>query len=251
MKTVRHAVAFVATMGMFSSALADHHLKPVDLTGVWNVKAITDDNVREITWTFKKANGKLKGESFDHENDTDQDIDRIDVKEKKVTLGIDIEVDGNTGVIMIEAEEKSTGKLTGDWKVVGSDGTEYMSGKLSATKRVAFAGKWETVATMGNGNEVKAVMELQGKGSSLEGKFDGDAGELELDKVSVKDNALRVQFEFEMNGNTINCVIEAEPHGNDKLVGKWLANRERRGMDGHQEASGIGRSLGRCRRDPR
>ena len=222
MKTVGYVFAIAVAFGFSSIALADHHDKAADLTGVWNVMASTDEDVRELSWTFKKEGDKYTGISKDHENGDERNLDRITVKEKKVVLEIDLEVDGNKGIIKVEAEEKSAGKLVGKWSIVGEDGTEYINGDVTAKKVVEFAGDWDLVAELPEGGEVEAVLKLKGKNDSLSGVLDGDAGETKIDEISAKDNELRMEFDLDVDGDTIRVVVEANSKGTNKLAGVWV-----------------------------
>ncbi len=222
MKYVTSFLTVLAILGLTATVQGDHHLKPVHLDGVWKVEASTDGGARELTWTIKQKGNKHSGVSYDHQSDEERDFDRIMVKEKKVTMEMDIEQDGMTGIIRIQGEEKAAGKLAGKWSIVGDDGTEFMSGKFEAMKDVQFAGEWEAVSMLPNGDELESMVVLTGKNKRLKGHIEGDNGKIELDKVRAKDGTFRVEFDFEMNGDTIDCVIEAESEGQNKLVGKWI-----------------------------
>ena len=226
------AIACVATA--CPGVYADHHNESVNLVGVWKATASSDEGEREITWTFKKENDKLKGVSLDGQSGEESNLDRIVVKGKKVTLEIDIEQDGNKGMIQVDAEEKSPGKLVGKWSIVSDEGTEYMSGEVTAMKEVAFAGEWAAVSILPDGSEYESVMSLKGENAKLAGKLDGQAGEIDIDKISMTDKGLQIEFEIEMEGNSFDVKIKAQPDGNDKLKGKWIAN----GDDGGEAAEG-------------
>ncbi len=234
MKTIGYVLATAIAFGLSSVATADHHLKLVDLTGVWNVMASTEEDVRELSWTFKKDGDKYSGISQDHENGDERKLDRITVKEKKVILEIDLEVDGNKGMIKVEAEEKGSGKLVGKWSIVGEDGNEFMSGDITAKKQVAFAGEWDLVAELPDGAEIESLLTLKGKNDALKGTFDGDLGETKIEDISAKDNELRMEFDLEIDGDTVHCVIEAEAKGNNELEGEWVAKDD----DGDEIANG-------------
>lgn len=222
MKYVTSFLTVLAILGLTATVQGDHHLKPVRLGGVWKVEASTDGGERELTWTIKKEGTKHSGVSYDHESDEERDFDRITVKEKKVTMEMDIEQDGMTGIIRIQGEETAVGKLAGKWSIVGDDGTEFMSGKFEAMKDVQFAGEWEAVSMLPNGDELESMVVLTGKNKRLKGHIEGDNGKIELDKIRAKDGTFRIEFDFDMNGNTIDCVIEAKTEGENKLVGKWI-----------------------------
>ena len=214
--------AIILAFASLSSALADHHLSPVALEGVWKVQAESDQGARDITWTFRNQDGKLKGKSLDHQSGEDRELDRIRVKDKAVTIEVDIEADGNTGVIEIEAKETAFGKLKGDWAIVGDDGTEYMRGTLTAVKEVSYAGKWTTKVFLPDGNEMSNTLVLKGKSNNrLTGEIVGENNTTTLDAVSVKNNQLVMKFRLNFEGMALKAEISAAPQGNDKLVGMW------------------------------
>ncbi len=234
MKTVFCLFSMLAAITISPCVYADHHNEMVDLTGVWHATASTDDGSKEVVWTFKKDGGKLKGVSLDLDSQEERDLDRVTVKGKSVTLEIDVEQDGIEGMIRVEAKLKSPGKLEGMFEVVGDDGTEYMSGEVVAEKEVAFAGVWEAVSILPDGQEIKSQMKLSGDNAKLKGMLESENGEIELEKAVVKDKALRLEFEFDMEGNALDIVIKADSKGPDKLVGKWVAS----GDDGNELAEG-------------
>lgn len=213
---------------------ADHH-EGHALIGVWNATASTDDAERDITWTFKMDGDKVTGMSHDHENGDDRELDRITVKDKKVVLEIDMEQDGNKGVIKVLADLTTSRTLKGKWSIVGDDGQEYMSGDVEAVKEVAMAGQWNSVAELPDGSEHESVFEVKGKNKSLTGVIQGDDGEIKIEKVKATDEGLYCSFEFEMDGNTIPVIIEAKLDGENKLVGEWAV--EDGGADGKWTAT--------------
>ncbi|MEZ6117255.1 MAG: hypothetical protein R3C28_11860 [Pirellulaceae bacterium] len=229
MKTVFQVVAIFLVLGWNSTHSAD-----VDLAGEWAVTASSDQGQRELTWKFKNEDGKLSGISVNAEDGDERNLDRITVLGNNVLLEIDINVDGNKGTIEVDAKEEGKGKLVGKWSILGEDGTEFMTGKVSALKHVAFAGKWATKAELPDGGVLDSVLELTGENGSLKGAFNGVDGKTEIDKLRANKRDLRLEFDFEMNGSTINCVVEAEAKEADKLVGKWIVL----GEDGTEAASG-------------
>ena len=230
MKTAIRVLAMVVALGAGSTISAE----TIDLSGEWTVTASTDQGERELTWKFKKEAGKLSGTSLDADNGEERELDRITVIGNNVLLEIDIEMDGNKGTIEVDAKEEVKGKLIGEWSIVGDDGTEYLSGKVSAVKQIAFAGEWTTTAELPDGGSLESVLELKGENGSLKGVLNGAAGETPIDKANADDQNLRLEFDFDMNGITINCVIKADAEATDKLVGKWVVL----GEDGSEAAEG-------------
>ena len=234
MKTIRFLCAALVALGVTSTVSADHHKEPADVVGVWNLTASSDNGDRDLQMTIKKDGDKLSGKTVDGENGDVRNFDSVTIKEKMVTIKIPLEVDGNTGTIVIEGEEKAVGKLAGEWSIIGDDGTEYMSGEFTGYREVALAGKWDATTSMPNGNTLESVLSFEGKNSALKGMLSGNSGDIKIDRARVSDNKVRIEFEFEMNGNVIDVVIKAAPEGKDKLVGGWVAS----GDDGSQLAEG-------------
>jgi hypothetical protein len=234
MKFFTRVFSLALTLSLGSAIYAQKPDTPVDLVGAWKVTASSDEGSRELTWTFSNDGDKLSGDSLDNGNSERRALDRITVKGKEVKLEVDINQDGNQGTIVVEAEEESPGKLLGKWAIVGTDGTEYMSGKVSAVKEVQFEGEWVATATLPDGQTMESNMKLAGPNSALKGSVNGRAGEVELDKLTAKDRQLELAFDFEMDGNTIDCTIKAEAKDTTNLVGKWSVV----GEDGAEMASG-------------
>lgn len=209
------------SLGLIASAAADHHEKPIDLTGVWNGKASTDDGSREYKVTFKKDGDKWTGQSEDASDGTTAKFDRIKVEKKKLTLEIDAEQDGVKGIIRLIAEMKSPTKFAGKWEIVDSEGTELMSGDYSAEKEISYSlpGEWASVATLPDGGELKAKLTVDKK---MAGKFDGERGEMKLSSAKAEKNTVRLAFPMDLEGVEHEGVIEAEFKEEHKLAGKWV-----------------------------
>ncbi len=234
MQAITRNLTFVFALGLSSLIYAQKPNSTVDLVGAWKVTASSDEGSRELTWTFSNDGDKLTGDSLDNGNSEKRALDRITVKGNYVKLEVDINQDGNQGTIEVEAEEESPGKLVGKWAIVGADGTKYMSGKVSAVKETKFEGEWVATATLPDGQKMESQMKLAGANSALKGSVNGQAGQVELDQLTVKDRQLQLAFDFEMDGNTIHCVIKAEAKDATNLVGKWSVV----GEDGAELAAG-------------
>ena len=212
--------AVAVSLGVCCSVYADHHGAHA-LIGVWNATAATDNGERDITWTFKKDGDRITGISHDHESGDDRNLDRITVKGKKVTLEVDIEQDGNEGVIKVVADMEKSLMLKGKWSVLGDDGQVYMSGDIEAEKEVAFAGKWNSVAELPDGSEHESVVHIEGANKRLTGVIHSDDGDMKLKKIEATENGLYCTFDYDMDGETIPVVIEAKLDDENKLVGEW------------------------------
>ncbi|MCA9213054.1 MAG: hypothetical protein KDB27_08315 [Planctomycetales bacterium] len=232
MRFISRALAITLTLCLLSSGYAAD--KSVDLVGVWHATASTDSGDRELTWTFKEDGGKISGTSLDHESDDQRDLDRITVKDKAVTIEVDIEVDGNKGIIKIAVEEKSPGELVGKWSVEDRGGAQFLSGDITAKKEVEFAGKWDASATLPDGGTIDTELTLKGKNSSLKGKIVGNSNEIDIDTITVDEGNIKLEFEVEMDGNKLDVVVSAKAKDSSKLDGKWAVI----GDDGNEAADG-------------
>jgi len=212
----------IALMTTVPTLKGDHHLSSVDLDGVWKVAASTDDGPTKLTWTFTSDGSELSGESRNDDSGTVRKIDRIEVDAKKVQLEIDIEQDGNTGIIRVDVAQEQPGRLTGKWAILGSDGVEYMAGDVRAVKVVEFAGNWDSTATLPDGTTLESVLTLSGRNSVLTATFESDNGAIEVGEVNADgDNSLTLEFKFDMNGREIHCVIEGQAIGSNRINGLW------------------------------
>lgn len=237
---LRYTFTAAAALGLCSASFADHHKKPLDLVGVWNVTATSsegDGDERKITWTIRKEGEKLTGDSKDHENGNERTLDRIKTEGNEVVIEIDIESDGNRGIIKVIAEEKEAGKLVGKWTIEGEDGTEYLSGELTALKeiKVAYAGDWNSTSVLPNGEERSAILQLSGDNANLKGAFKSDDGNaLTIDEIKADGKNVRLEFKLTIQDNVVDAAIEGELKAENKLAGKWILT----GDDGSEFASG-------------
>ena len=81
-----------------------------------------------------------------NELDPRRDFDRVKIDGLRVKFEKDFERDGTSGILLVDAAQKEKGKLEGEWKVVGTDGTEYLSGAWEASRRVSLSGQWAATA---------------------------------------------------------------------------------------------------------
>ena len=235
---IRYSISLAATIGLYSPALADHHEMPVDLAGIWNATASSDaGDDRKIVWTIEKNGDKYTGTSVDSESGEERKLDRITVEEKKVTIEVDVEMDGVKGIIKVVAEEKETNKLTGKWLVSDADGNESISGAISAEKdfAVAFAGEWQAIIVLPDGSELSSTLILSEPTAELKGRFQSAEGdELEIGKVKPDGKNLTLDFKMEMQGDTMDVTIKSALKDPNVLTGKWFV----KGADGNGDASG-------------
>lgn len=224
MKTHCWLFAILALLANISFA-QDKSAKSIDLEGEWNIKVSMPEGEDAVTWIIVKEDGKLTGKGIDHEDDEEFTFDRITVDGNKATVEVDVDQDGNTIVIRAEVEQLTRDTLKGEISATAENDAVLMEAKLKGTRAIQYAGEWNTVSTMRNGNELESVLNLKGKNNALTGVLQRKAGDIDLDKVSIKDGQVRIEFELDMNGNSIECVVEAKPKGANQLVGKWNVER--------------------------
>ena len=72
-----------------------------------------------------------------------------------MTLEMDVEQDGQKGIVRVAAEEKSAGELVGQWEIVDTEGAKLMGGDWKASKEASYSlpGAWASVAALPEGAE--------------------------------------------------------------------------------------------------
>ena len=232
MKSLRFGKSVLAVLTLLIVGSHGFAESNVDLAGKWKASATSDTgDEREIIWTFTKDGDGFTGMSLDKESGDERKLDRVKVSGKQVTLEVDIERDGQTGVIRVVAKQKAPGQISGKWSVVASDGTEYLSGDISAAKQldVKYAGQWTSVAVLPDGGEYETKMMLSGANDKLKGHFETEDGDrVAIEKITVGDKGMHCEFSFDMDGTTVEVVIDAKPKSDNKLAGEWsLASGEK------------------------
>jgi hypothetical protein len=196
----------------------------LDLPGVWNATASTEEGERSITWTYAKDGDGYTGTSRDNESGDVTDLDRVLVDGEKLTVEVDFERDGSKGMIKVVAEQDKPGHLAGKWSMVGADGTVYAEGKVVADKEAkpSFAGAWKSVAKVPDNDDAEATLTIEDGESGMTAAFEDDLGNiLKIEKVKADGENLRMEFEMGTD-IVIKVVIEGKLDGADKIVGKWV-----------------------------
>ena len=220
-------VAMAASLSLASAE------ETVSLPGIWKATAdLPDGDTNKSTVTFSQDGDKLKGSVVGDEA-KEREITRIKTEGTKVTLEIEIEINDQSGVVKIEAEESESGKLAGTWALIDSAGEERAQGSWKAerisepsedasTKSASIAGKWNATATRDNGEELQTVVTFAGPEDEITGNYKSDRGQGEFDSVKVKGKDIEVKFVIQFNDNRVNVRIEAELKDDDHLKGKWI-----------------------------
>lgn len=215
----------------------------VPLEGTWKVNASTDSGQKHYTMTISKKDEVLGGSISEDGKDESRDFDRVSVDGKVVNLGIDIESDGQSGVLKVKAEEKETGTLFGRWSIEDSAGTEFMAGEWEATKEVAdsLVGEWDTVAELPDGGNLKSLLTVEGSPGDYSGSFKSEAGKSAVKKIAEEGAKVTIDVVMEREGVTMDVQLRTEKeddelegtwhlsdgNGGESASGKWMATRRK------------------------
>jgi len=204
---------------VFCSTLnADHHKATVNLAGKWNASASMNEfESRDSVFTIRK-NGDKWAASMVNEDGVKQDMDRVELDGKTLSIAFDFERDGNKGVIGAKADLQKDGSLSGKWFVRSEDGVEQMSNDWKAVRSLppVFAGKWDVVAETDQSNMEHAMI-VEKSGSGFSALASTDDGEIDYTTVKVQNNGLKMEIPF--GGGTVK--IAAKLSAAQKLNGEW------------------------------
>ena len=191
------------------------------IEGVWNASAQTDDGEQTSVWTIKRSGGKYSGQYVSSRSNEERQLTNIVFDGKQLTFEIEVEAQNQTVLINVVSTVNEN-KIEGEW-TASSDGQELASGSVSAVKKnaISFAGKWNTTATLNNGEELKGLLALTGKNSDLKGEIKTEDNEVQLDKIAVKQKTIRMEFEFSQQGESRTVLIDATTKSGKLLDGKW------------------------------
>lgn len=205
---------------LLPSVLADHHELPIE--GVWKTTATTDDGEKHYTLTIIRDGDVLGGNIVEVGKEGGRSLNRVKVDGKTVSIEIDIESDGQAGVVKVMAQDSGQGALTGKWLVADASGTEVMSGDWEGTKVIPFtlAGTWDSVAELPEGNTLESVLTVTGKPGDYAGEFKSENSTTRVSKLSHEDDQVRIEMAIEREGVTMDVEIKARVDGND-LEGGW------------------------------
>ena len=198
------------------SLSADHHKE--SLEGEWiGIGSIPNGGESKSTLTIKKEKGKLSATSVNEEGES-RKFDRVKFDGKTLVGELDLEMNGQTGVLGVNAKLGKTGELKGRWYANDDSGTELYTGDWAAYRNLqkSIKGSWNVIAETDNGDNPHNVV-FEKTGYSYSGQVKGESGELDLNQVSVKKN--EVSFDFVFGEGTVK--VKAAQTGPTKLAGKW------------------------------
>ena len=198
------------------AASADHHKASV--VGVWHGVGVgPNGDESESTMTITKKDGKLVGNSVNEQGD-ERNLDRIKFDGTSLHVEIDIDLNGQSGVLGVKAKLGSNGELKGNWFANDDGGTELYSGDWSAVRNLSkvAVGSWNVVAVTDDG-DMEHQISIKKEGYRYTGTVEGDAGSLDLENLRVKKN--KISFEFAFGDGTVK--VAAAQTGPTKLAGEW------------------------------
>lgn len=200
----------------------DHHLAkpapaapPLDLAGVWKTSATMPDGaVFPATFSFQQENGAWQG-TADSRHGV-QAVDRITIGPGTVRLEMDLDRDGQTMVLRIEAEAdpQDAHQLKGTWSALRDGGSSAYTGAWEATRDPAaarpatsaiLAGEWAVHLTFGN-EEREYTLRFTADGGQVKGvAVIPDEPEHPIESVSLEnqDFAMRIKKDFDGKETTL------------------------------------------------
>ena len=142
MKNLIRSLSFLFSLCLFGLGLARADELAVPLEGVWKATASTDNGDKYYTLTITKDGESLGGSIVEDGEEDGRNLDRIKVDGTKVSIEIDIESDGQKGIVRVSSAESGPGTLAGTWSILDSSGTSLMSGEWGGQERdPLFAGR--------------------------------------------------------------------------------------------------------------
>ena len=88
-------------------------------------------------------------------------------------------------------------------------------------KKDLFAGQWNSVAVLPDGNESEALVTLTRENERLSGTVAGENGKTEFESVTTKEKTVHFEFQLDIEGTMRDIEIEAELQTDGTLDGEW------------------------------
>ncbi len=221
---------FITTLFAFTLATlaAD---EPLSLVGTWEaVGELPGGDASESTITISTGPEGFEATVSSDDNE-DRKIDRVKAEGKEVTLELDVERDGQSGIIRVIATQTEVGKLSGKWYLIDSEGEDRGNAPWEAVRisepepavpTVSIAGKWESIAYTDNGRELPAVVEIVESEGKLSGTTTSERGETKFDLVKQMGREAEMEMVLKFGDNEVDVRIEAALQTDDHLDGKWI-----------------------------
>ncbi|WP_157665158.1 3-keto-disaccharide hydrolase [Mariniblastus fucicola] len=90
-----------------------------------------------------------------------------------------------------------------------------------AQEKASFAGQWDSVAVLPDGNESESVVTLSMDDGKLSGYLNGDNGKTEFETVTTDGDSIFIAFSIEVQGAMRDIEVEAELTDDGSLDGEW------------------------------
>ncbi len=206
----------------------------ISLLGDWEATAETPNgDTSESSFTISKEGGEFTGTAVGSD-DVERPIDRINIDGKTVTFELDVEGNGQKGLLRVVAEETEKGKLSGKWHLFDDAGTEHIAEAWTAVRTSApaepapaatndsIAGKWNAIATTDDGTELESEVTFTQNAGVYSGGLKSERADITFDKVNVSEKKVTVDFVLDLNGNEVDTRIVATLENEDLLTGKWV-----------------------------
>ncbi len=231
--------AFLVTALLSASTALVSAADKLDLVGSWDTKTkMENGDITEAKIVITADGDKLSG--VVHRNGEETKLKSISTEGTKVSFALDLNYQ-DTDIDYSVKAEGSDRSLTGTWVASDSSGTELATGDWTGSKAetpASLVGRWNSVATTNEGDELPSVATFSANGDSFSGDLKGKSGTIKLTDIEVK--GMKVQFDmvFPYEGQDIDIRIKAEQKEADVLDGKWIAFDS----DGSEAASGLWRA---------
>lgn len=224
-------IALIASAAISTSLTSAE--ETLSLPGTWTATGdLPTGGSNESTITITKEGDTFKGVAVG-EDEEERELVRFSTEGKKVSFEVDVESNGETGVLKIKAEQTEIGKLAGEWALFDSSGEERAKELWKAIRTsepetaspsptASFEGKWNSVATTEDGEEHPAVVELAKDGDKYAGSSTSDRGKTKFDVVDVSGKDLEIEMVMDFDGTELDVRIEAAQKDEDHLEGKWV-----------------------------
>ena len=205
----------------------------LSLPGTWTATGdLPNGGTNESTLTITKEGETFNGVAIS-EDEEERELLRFSTEGKKVSFEVDVESNGETGVLRITAEQSEVGKLAGDWALIDSSGEERAKEPwhavriselepASAAPVASLVGKWNAVAKTDDGDEFPSLVEFAEDSGKYSGSSTSDRGETKFDSVELSGKDVEVEMVLEPDGNKLDARIEATQKDEDHLEGKWV-----------------------------
>ncbi len=199
--------------------MADHHEQSVK--EVWEAEvSLQNGETASSTLTLEKKAGKWSGSYSDAQGKV-RKFDRVSFEKGALAIEVDVEREGQSGVLGVQANLDAKGVLKGNWYVRGSDGVEYSSPQpweAVRSLKAVLAGTWQAVAKTDEDNyRFRLVFSQSDSCFSGTAYNNEEEDSMDFSKVVVKGDKLSVEFD----DDEAKIKLKASLRAAGKLMGEW------------------------------